>query len=133
MYYFFFQAEDGIRDWSVTGVQTCALPILRRVVDGVRGGKSLAVFPEGTRTPNGNLQEFKPGAFKIALRAGVPIVPVTIRGTFKLLPKTTLAPRPGRVDVFIGKPIDAREYGEQRLPDLIERTRSAIEAELQSD
>ena len=41
--------------------------------------------------------------------------------------------RPGRVDVFIGKPIDAREYGEQRLPDLIERTRSAIEAELKSD
>ena len=99
---------------------------LRRVIDGVRGGKSLAVFPEGTRTADGGLQEFKPGTFKIALRAGVPIVPVTIRGTFKLLPKTTLAPRPGRVDVFIGEPIDTTQYTEKTLPELIERTRKAI-------
>jgi len=99
---------------------------LRRVIDGVRGGKSLAVFPEGTRTADGGLQEFKPGTFKIALRAGVPIVPVTIRGTFKLLPKTTLAPRPGRVDVFIGEPIDTTKYTEKTLPELIERTRKAI-------
>ena len=56
---------------------------LRKVVDGMRGGKSLAVFPEGTRTPDGRLQELKPGAFKIAIRAGAPIVPVTIRGSFK--------------------------------------------------
>jgi 1-acyl-sn-glycerol-3-phosphate acyltransferase len=99
----------------------------------VRAGTSIAVFPEGTRTPNGRLQEFKQGTFKIALRAGVPIVPVTIRGTFKLLPKTTLAPRPGRVDVFIGKPIDTREYSEQRLPELIVRTRKAIDANLEPD
>jgi 1-acyl-sn-glycerol-3-phosphate acyltransferase len=71
------------------------------VVDGVRAGKSLMVLPEGTRTPDGHLQEFKHGAFKIALRAGVAVVPVAIRGTFEPLPKTTLAPRPGRVDVFI--------------------------------
>ncbi|HST19527.1 MAG TPA: hypothetical protein VLR90_00280, partial [Blastocatellia bacterium] len=72
-------------------------------------------------------------AFKIALRAGVPIVPVTIRGTFKLLPKTTLAPRPGRVDVFIGEPIDTREYNEKRLPELIERTRKAIDLRLEPE
>jgi 1-acyl-sn-glycerol-3-phosphate acyltransferase len=100
------------------------------VIDGVRSGKSLAVFPEGTRTPDGRLQEFKPGAFKIALRAGVPVVPVTIRGTFALLPKTTLAPRPGPVDVFIGEPIDVREYSEARLTELVARTRAAIESTL---
>ena len=103
---------------------------LRKVIEGVRGGKSLAVFPEGTRTPDGQLQEFKPGAFKIALRAGVPIVPVTIRGTFKLLPKTTLAPRPGRVEVIIGEPIATGEYNEKRLPELIARVRAAIQANL---
>lgn len=103
---------------------------LRMVIEGVRGGKSLAIFPEGTRTPDGRLQEFKPGAFKIALRAGVPIVPVTIRGTFRLLPKTTLAPRPGRVDVFIGEPIATAGYSEKRLPELIDRVRSAIGANL---
>ncbi|PYT08773.1 MAG: 1-acyl-sn-glycerol-3-phosphate acyltransferase [Acidobacteria bacterium] len=105
---------------------------LRSVIEGVRAGKSLAVFPEGTRTPDGRLQEFKHGAFKIAVRAGVPIVPVSIRGTFKLLPKTTLAPRPGRVDVIIGHPIDTREYSERNLGELISRTRAAIEANLDS-
>src|SRR5204863_8370883 len=105
---------------------------LRKVIEGVRGGKSLAVFPEGTRTPDGKLQEFKHGAFKIAVRAGVPIVPVTIRGTFKLLPKTTLAPRPGRVDVIIGKPIATSEYNEKRLPELIARVRAAIQANLEA-
>jgi 1-acyl-sn-glycerol-3-phosphate acyltransferase len=104
---------------------------LRGVIDGVRAGKSLAVFPEGTRTPDGRLQDFKQGAFKIALRAGVQIVPVSIRGTFKLLPKTTLAPRPGRVDVVIGKPIDTREYSEKDLSELIARTRAAIQANLE--
>jgi 1-acyl-sn-glycerol-3-phosphate acyltransferase len=101
------------------------------VIVGVRAGNSLAVFPEGTRTPDGKLQEFKQGAFKIAVRAGVPIVPVSIRGTFKLLPKTTLAPRPGRVDVIIGKPIETREYSDRNLTELIARTRAAIEANLE--
>ena len=104
---------------------------LRAVIEGVRAGKSLVVFPEGTRTPDGQLQDFKPGAFKIALRAGVPIVPVTIRGTFRLLPKTTLAPRPGRVEVIIGAPIETSDYNEKRLGELIERTRAAIQAKLE--
>ena len=103
---------------------------LRGVIEGVRAGKSLAVFPEGTRTSDGRLQNFKQGAFKIAVRAGVPIVPVSIRGTFKLLPKTTLAPRPGRVDVVIGRPIETREYSDKNLGELIARTRDAIEANL---
>ncbi len=50
---------------------------VRAIIEGVRAGKSLAVFPEGTRTPDGRLQEFSPGTFKIAIRAGVPIVPVS--------------------------------------------------------
>ncbi len=103
---------------------------VRRVIERVRGGMSLAVFPEGARTPDGLLQEFKPGAFRIALKAGVPIVPVTIRGTFALLPRTTLAPRPGRVDVIVGEPIDTTAYTEKSLPALIQRTKDAIQANL---
>jgi len=106
---------------------------LRRVIEGVRGGASLAVFPEGTRTRDGRLQEFKAGAFKIAIRAGVPIVPVTIRGAFDLLPRTTLAPRPGRIDVMIGTPIDTGQYNEKNLPALINRTRAAIQAHLPAE
>jgi 1-acyl-sn-glycerol-3-phosphate acyltransferase len=105
---------------------------LRLVIEGVRSGKSLALFPEGTRTSDGSLQEFKPGGFKIAMRAGAPIVPVAIRGTFQLLPRTTLAPRPGRVDVFIGEPIDTRLFDDKRLPELMELTRRGIEAGLEA-
>ena len=79
---------------------------------------------------DGQLQPFEPGAFKIALKAGVPIVPVAIRGTFALLPRTSLAPRPGRVDVVILEPIETAGYDEKTLPALIERTRSAIAANL---
>jgi 1-acyl-sn-glycerol-3-phosphate acyltransferase len=105
---------------------------LKSVVEGIRKGKSLAVFPEGTRSPDGNLQEFKQGAFKIAVRAGVPIVPVTIIGTSKLLPKGSLAPRPGRVDVIIGKPIETTGYTERQLQDLIEMVKTEIDATLKS-
>jgi 1-acyl-sn-glycerol-3-phosphate acyltransferase len=105
---------------------------LKGVIEGIRAGKSLAVFPEGTRSPDGNLQEFKQGSFKIALRAGVPIVPVTIIGTSKLLPKGSLAPRPGRVDVVIGKPIDTKQYNEKQLPELIAVTHKVIEETLKA-
>jgi 1-acyl-sn-glycerol-3-phosphate acyltransferase len=102
---------------------------LRAVIDGVRAGRSLAVFPEGTRTRDGRLQEFKSGAFKIALKAGVPIVPVAIRGAFDLLPRTSLAPVPGRIDVFIGEPIPTTDYADD-MTALMNRTKGAIQAAL---
>ena len=104
---------------------------LRRVIEGVRKGKSLAVFPEGTRSFDGRLQAFKPGAFKIAVRAGVAIVPVTIRGTHDVLPKGSLAPRGGRVEVIIDRPIETRDFTDKRLPELMERVREVIEANLE--
>ena len=103
---------------------------IRRVVLALRKGRSLAVFPEGTRSADGGLKEFKPGAFKIALRAGASIVPVTIRGAHELLPKGSLTPRFGRVDLIIGEPIEAASYSEDELPELIARTRRAIFANL---
>jgi 1-acyl-sn-glycerol-3-phosphate acyltransferase len=102
---------------------------VRAVIDGIRDGRSLAVFPEGTRSPDGRLQEFKSGAFRIAIKAGVPIVPVAIRGAFELLPKTSLAPMPGPIDVVIGEPIETTEYHDS-ITALIERTRRAIQSGL---
>ncbi len=106
---------------------------LRRVIDGVRNGCSLAGFPEGSRTPDGRLQDFKPGLFRIALKAGVPVVPVTIRGTFALLPRTTLAPRPGPVDVILGEPIATTDYDERGVSRLVDRTRAVIRQTLEAD
>jgi 1-acyl-sn-glycerol-3-phosphate acyltransferase len=103
---------------------------LRDVVEGVRGGKSLAVFPEGTRSPDGKLGEFKPGSFKLALRAGVPVVPIAIRGTHEVLPKHSLVPRPGKVEVIIGKPISTSGMSEKDARGLMESVHRAIESEL---
>src|SRR5207253_11158546 len=64
-----------------------ALANVRRAVDKLQAGYSIVVFPEGTRSKDGMLQDFKSGGFKIALRAGVPIIPVTIIGTHRVLKK----------------------------------------------
>ncbi len=102
---------------------------IKRIVEGVQAGKSLALFPEGTRSEDGRLKEFKQGAFKIALLAGVPVVPVAIRGTHERLPKGSLAPRPGRVDVILSAAIDPGKY-QENLPGLIQRTREVIASNL---
>ena len=107
-----------------------AATTFRRVVAHVRSGGSVAMFPEGTRTRDGRLQPMGPGAFKIALHAGVPVVPVAIRGTFALMPRGALMPRPGNVEVIVGVPIDSAQYSAATLPDLIARTTAAIEAHL---
>ena len=66
---------------------------------------SLLVFPEGGRTQDGNLQEFKDGAAYMAIRAGVPIVPVALIGSRAVLPFGSGSPRSGRVEMKIGDPI----------------------------
>lgn len=68
-------------------------------------GNCLAVFPEGTRSPSGALQEAKEGATVLAMRSGAPILPVGIAGTHEFWPKGRLIPRPGRrIVVRIGEP-----------------------------
>jgi 1-acyl-sn-glycerol-3-phosphate acyltransferase len=67
-------------------------------------GASILVFPEGGRSP-GELLEFKEGAAYIAIKAGVPLVPMSISGTREVLPMGSVTIRPGRVDVRIGDPI----------------------------
>src|SRR5438067_2970323 len=68
---FFFQAEDGIRDRNVTGVQTCALPILAQ-------GNWIIMFPEGTRTPRGRQGTYKHGGTRLAVETGTPVLPIAV-------------------------------------------------------
>ncbi len=73
--------------------------------DQVRGGRSVVVFPEGTRGETYALRPFKKGPFVLAIRAGVPIVPVVIHGTIEITPNGTLHVTPGTVDVHLLEPI----------------------------
>ena len=104
---------------------------LRRAVEMLRSGKLLMLFPEGTRTRDGALGQIQPGAAVIALRAGVPVVPVFIHGAFDCWPRTRRLPRPGRVGVFYGRPIaapaDPAGGHRAQVRELAARIRSALE------
>jgi 1-acyl-sn-glycerol-3-phosphate acyltransferase len=82
-----------------------AMASIERAVQSIRKGSSVILFPEGTRTLDGKLQPFKRGAFSLAAKAGVPVVPLTINGTFTIMPKGSLNIKPANISVVLGKPI----------------------------
>jgi len=71
----------------------------------LEAGNILLVFPEGTRTENGEVGRMKPGIGMLAERAAVPIVPVLIHGAYEVLPKGARIPRLGRISMVFGKPL----------------------------
>ena len=68
-----------------------------------------SVFPEGARSRTGKMREFKRGAFKLAVDFNLPIVPLTIDGSFKVLPRTSYNVTPGKIILTIHKPINLGE------------------------
>lgn len=75
----------------------------------LREGRAVLIFPEGGRSKDGRLQPFRPGAFRLALAAGAPVVPVTIDGAFEAWPMTRRFPRPGRVTITYHRPLGAAD------------------------
>lgn len=84
-------------------------------------GLSLIVYPEGTRSEDGRVRRFKAGSFQIALQAGLPVVPIAVIGSRRIMRKGELAARPGRVRLVVYEPIETRaldgvdpkEFGER--------------------
>ena len=96
----------------------------------IRNGKSVVIFPEGTRTTDGSLLPFKRGGFLLAEKAGVPIVPITISGSGKVNPSKKLKIYPGTISISFGEPIlteGRKGAGRDRL---MEEVRGTIEAGL---
>ena len=108
------------------GKQAQAFKALADAAEQVRQGRPVLVFPEGTRGDGKSVRPLKKGGFHLARRAGVPIVPVGIRGTCDILPRNVWRMRPGTVIVHIGAPIAADEVSTLPLPELIVRTRREI-------
>jgi 1-acyl-sn-glycerol-3-phosphate acyltransferase len=96
----------------------------------LKEGLSYAIFAEGTRSPDGRLRPFKKGGFTIAIAAAVPIVPVSIAGTQRLLPKGGWTIRPGEATVAFGPAVDASEYRLENRAELIQRIESLVAAAL---
>ncbi len=104
--------------------------VLERFIGVLEKGKPLLIFPEGTRTVDGELSDFKAGAFKAAIRGNAPVVPVALDGTFSMLGKGAVraANHPKVVRVRIGAPIAVPPSGKEgdRVTALREQTRAAI-------
>jgi 1-acyl-sn-glycerol-3-phosphate acyltransferase len=75
-------------------------------LDRLSGGRSVVVFPEETRTSTGDLLPFKRGAAHLALRSGLPILPIALAGTFQVLKRESLLITPGPVAMSVGNPIE---------------------------
>ncbi len=94
----------------------------------LREGLSILSFPEGTRSPDGRVRPFKTAAFAAALEAGVPVVPVALTGTGRILPRDAFRARPGTVRLVIGEPIPTAGLTRDDRAELARRTQEAVEA-----
>lgn len=95
---------------------------VRAMVQHLELGDCVALFPEGTRSADGRLGRFRSGAIMAARKAGVPVVPVGVRGCIDAMPRTAKFPRPRKVAIRFGPPIDSA------LPDALEQLRVAVTA-----
>ena len=97
-----------------------ALRAIQKGAERVKEGYSLVIFPEGTRSPDGHLLPFKPGALKLAQKSGAPIVPVTLVNTRTVMVKGSLKIRKANIRVIIGKPIESDSDGSVDLAQMIQ-------------
>ncbi len=100
---------------------------LKRAIDTLRAGMPLVIFPEGGRSATGQIQSFMTGAFYIAIKAHVDIVPLALVGTYEILPMNTFHIRPRPIKLVVGEPIPTAEYGLRDMDALTRRVQAAIE------
>jgi len=129
-----FVARDTLANWRWLGftMRQCRAVLVQRGVSDRKALRAMAqhlelgdlviIFPEGTRTDDGSLREFKGGALLAARLAGVPIVPVGIRGALDAWPRKRAFPLPRKIGLRFGAPIDSS------LPDAQERVVAAVQA-----
>jgi 1-acyl-sn-glycerol-3-phosphate acyltransferase len=113
--------------------RAAAFDSLHQAAEKIRQGVSILIFPEGTRSLDGFLRTFKKGGFVLAIQAGVPIVPVVVRGTFDIMPKHRLLIRPRDVTVDVGAPIAVEGVNYASKETLMEAVREAIQRRLVTD
>jgi 1-acyl-sn-glycerol-3-phosphate acyltransferase len=96
-------------------------------------GLSYVIFAEGTRSRDGRLGDFKRGSFLLAMEAGAQVVPVSVIGTQRILPRGAFLVRPGIARVVFHPPVDVSQYPSEKRKDLAARVRSAIASALPPD
>ena len=116
--------KDSLFNWPIVGQafrlahfipvkrsdRESAIASVEKAAEAMRAGQSFLIYPEGTRSPDGRLQEFKKGAVALAIKAGAPIVPVLCSGAHRVMAKRSLVIRPQEILVEFLEPIDAAKY-----------------------
>ena len=106
--------------------QKAAFESLDEAAGKMKNGVSVMIFPEGTRSRDGNIKSFKKGGFIMAVNAGVPIVPVVLKGTWPIMDKSSLRINTGEVSLNIEIPIATTDYTRENKDDLIKSVRAVI-------
>lgn len=87
-----------------------AQAMLEAAISHLRSGELFGIYPEGTRSPDGRLYRGRTGVGYLALHSGAPVIPVAMIGTGNILPPGHKVPRPGRIEIRIGKPLELAEF-----------------------
>jgi putative phosphoserine phosphatase / 1-acylglycerol-3-phosphate O-acyltransferase len=109
-----------------------AVAALQTITARIREGTSVIIAPEGTRSSDGTVGEFRKGAFRMAIEADVPIIPVVVRNILDVADRDAIMVQPGRVDVAVLPPIPVGEWTVRELPKRIAEVRQQFVDTLQS-
>jgi 1-acyl-sn-glycerol-3-phosphate acyltransferase len=110
-----------------------ALASIERAAGKIKGGISVVIFPEGTRSRNGSIQPFKRGGFTLAIKSGVPIIPLTINGSWNVMPRGSMKVRPGEIRVRINRAIQTTPLSLRDRNVLMEKVRETLTTNLAAD
>jgi 1-acyl-sn-glycerol-3-phosphate acyltransferase len=108
-----------------------AMASMRTAIQDIQGGKSIAAFPEGTRTKTGDLLPFKKGVFTIAKEGRIPIVPIAVIGSAKALASGSFFMRPANVELRILPALNSEEFFNMSIEEMANHTRSLIQHEIE--
>ncbi|WP_026908204.1 lysophospholipid acyltransferase family protein [Paucisalibacillus globulus] len=103
-----------------------SMKAINQGIENLKNGYSLVVFPEGTRSKGTALSEFKPGSLRLATKANVPIVPVTIYGTYKMLEENNGQVKGASVSMIIHEPIFPESYQSLKSAELAENLQDIV-------
>jgi 1-acyl-sn-glycerol-3-phosphate acyltransferase len=124
----------GLRVIGVVAVDRsntqAAIESARRAARNLKNGKSYVVYPEGTRSLDGQLLKFKKGAFLMAIEAGVPVVPVTVSGGSDVMPKGQLSVNPATIRLRVHGPIETTGLNPESAAELADAVRNQIQSAL---
>ena len=111
----------------IVGVITALAPVVWTAVEKLKGGTSIAIAPEGTRSPTTRLGRFKKGGFHLAMQAQVPIVPIVIHNAGDLMWRNSFVAHPGVVYVDVLEPIDTKDWKLEDLDEHIAEVRARFQ------